>query len=151
MDNNPAYRQSWILDNLKINPTENYAGMFSKYRAKFSFSEQTFVKDWKKANIVFKSYHELINKAKLEQSIATEKEAVKMNILTKLERQKILSDIVRGDLKTWKESISKFGTERLEFYDPVKYIAELNKMDGSYILPIDEQIKIVEPVIFICK
>ena len=151
MDNNPAYRQNWILDNLKINPTESYTVMFGKYSGEFGLSDKTFDKDWKKSNIVFKSYHELINKAKLDQSIATEKEAVKMNILTKLERQKILSDIVRGELKTWKESISKFGTERLEFYDPVKYIAELNKMDGSYILPVDNKTNIVEPVIFICK
>lgn len=140
MNSNPKYRQNWILDCLKANPTQNYAAMFSQYLDMFSFSEQTFVKDWKKANSTFKSFQEAINKAKLGEIIAQEKKAVKLNILTKIERQKILSDIVRGDIKTWKEAIGKFGTERLEFYDPVKYIAELNKMDGSYIQNIDPDI-----------
>lgn len=137
MNSNPKYRQNWILDCLKANPTENYTGMFAKYSPKFALSKVTFDKDWKKANSVFKSYQDLINKAKLDESIAQEKKAVKLNILTKIERQKILSDIARGDIKTWKEANGKFGTERLEFYDPVKYIAELNKMDGSYIQNID--------------
>lgn len=133
MNDNPAYRQNWILDNLKSNPTESYNDMFTKYSQDFpNISRRTFTKDWEKANSAFKSYHVLINNAKLEESIAQEKEAVKRNILTKVERQQLLSDIARGTVKTWRDGISKFGTERLEFYDPVKYIAELNKMDGSY-------------------
>jgi len=99
--NNPKFRQNWILDELKINPTIGFSYLFSKYLEKFSKSEVTFSKDWNKANEALKQYQFLINSAKLEQSIETEKEAIKRNILTKLHAMEILTDIaIKGEKDT---------------------------------------------------
>lgn len=97
--NNPKTRQQWILDGLKINPSISFRDMFSDYYAKFSKSEVTFSKDWNKANTELKEYQQIINNAKLEESIATEKEAVKRNILSKLDAMEILTEIAIGKPK----------------------------------------------------
>ncbi len=97
--NNPKSRQQWILDELKINPAIGFSETFSKYLVKFSKSEVTFSKDWNKVNTEFQEYQESIKKAKLEQSIETEKEAVKRNILSKHDAMEILSEIAQGKEK----------------------------------------------------
>jgi len=74
--NNPKYRQQWILDGLKANPSISYVDMFTTYSQKFTKSNKTFSLDWNKSNESLKQYLQLINSAKLEQSIETEKEAV---------------------------------------------------------------------------
>lgn len=99
MTNNPAYRQNWILNELKANPTKSYNDMFTKYLQIFTNSRQTFTKDWNKANVSFSNYQEAINKAKLEESIAQEKESVKRNILKRLDALEILTEIAQGKAK----------------------------------------------------
>lgn len=89
----------FILDELKNNPSLSYLDCFSKFSVVFSKTERTFNEDWKKAQIEIKEYQQAINKAKLEQSIETEKEAVKRNILTKLEAMEILTEIAQGKAK----------------------------------------------------
>jgi len=111
--NNPKTRQQWILDELKISPTISYVEMFAKYSQKFSISRRTFDKDWNKANIAFNEYREVIEKAKLEQSIETEKEAVKRNILSKLDAMEILSNMAYSaekdaDRRNAIETLAKF-------------------------------------------
>ena len=112
--NNPKARQEWILEELKINPVLGFSELFSKYLVKFSKSEVTYSKDWNKANERLKSYQDLINNAKLEQSIETEKEAVKRDILTKFEAMEILTDIAKSeneksaDRKGAIETLAKF-------------------------------------------
>lgn len=91
--NNPKTRQQWILDELKKAPATSYVEMFGKYSQNFAKSNKTFDKDWLKANSELKQYQESIKKAKLEQSIETEKEAVKRNILSKLDAMEILSNM----------------------------------------------------------
>jgi predicted CopG family antitoxin len=97
--NNPKQRQQWIYEELVKLPNTSFSDLFSIYYEKFSKSEVTFSKDWKKATEKIKQYQQAINNAKLEQSIETEKEAVKRNILTKLEAMEILTEIAQGKAK----------------------------------------------------
>lgn len=114
--NNPKSRQQWLLDELKSNPSTSYVEMFAKYSQEFAKSSKTFDKDWLKANEQLKSYQDLINKARLEQSIETEKEAVKRDILSKQEAMEILTTIARSEKE---KSIDKKGA-----------IETLAKLDG---------------------
>ena len=92
MNNNPKYRQEWILDNLKISPTIAYLELFTSYSLKFTKTVRTFAKDWNVASKRLKDYQSDINKAKLEQSIASEKQAVKQGLKTKFQRLMILQN-----------------------------------------------------------
>ena len=84
MTNNPKNRQQWIFDLLKV---ENltFSDVFSKYYAKFSKSEVTFSKDWNKVSSQITEYRNKVDKAKEEQSIAIEVDALKSGLKTKLE------------------------------------------------------------------
>jgi hypothetical protein len=73
--------------------------MFAKYSQEFAKSNKTFDKDWLKANTELKEYQQIINNAKLEESISLEKEAVKRNILSKHDALEILSEIAQGKVK----------------------------------------------------
>lgn len=97
--NNPKARQQWILDELKKAPATSYVEMWARYGQKWAKGKTTFDKDWLKANTDLNEYQQAIKKAKLEQSIETEKEAVKRNILTKLEAMEILTEIAQGKAK----------------------------------------------------
>lgn len=117
--NNPKYRQKWILDVLKYEPTTTFKNMFSKYSDKFSgLSEVTFNKDWKTAQIELKEYLHLIESEKLKESIKTEKEAVRRNILDKIDVMGFLSNIIQD--KNEKTS------------DRLKAVVEFSKMNGWY-------------------
>lgn len=94
--NNPKVRQQWIYDLLKGKPNIRYSDCFGKYSVKFGKTERTFDKDWKKATQLIKEYHQKANKAKEEESIRIEKQAVRRDILSKLEAQEILTQIARG-------------------------------------------------------
>ena len=67
--------------------------------SKFELTEQTFVRYWKQANESHKEQRNLINNAKTEQTIATEKESVKKAILQKHEALEILTEIAIGKPK----------------------------------------------------
>ena len=95
MDNNPKYRQQWILDSLKVNPMTSYNEMFTIYLLSFTnLSRQTFNKDWMVSTKLLKSYQKEINSAKLAQSIKSEKQAVKNGLKTKFDRLMILQNQV---------------------------------------------------------
>ena len=94
MDNNPKYRQQWVLDSLKVNPSFNHGVLFAEYFIKFAKSKVTFDKDWLKANAVFSEYQDAINNAKLTQSIASAKSEVKRGLKTKFDRLMILQNQV---------------------------------------------------------
>lgn len=95
-NSNPKYRQNWIVELLKTNPTANYTFVFAKYSDEFGLSDRTFDKDWKTANVTFTAYQELINLAKLDESIEIEKQAVRDGLMHKNEAMIILSNIARG-------------------------------------------------------
>ena len=67
--------------------------------SKFQKSERTFYNYWDLANKSHKEQRDLINNAKTEQTIATEKEAVKKAILQKHEALEILTEIAIGKAK----------------------------------------------------
>jgi hypothetical protein len=66
---------------------------------KFDLTKQSFNKYWKQANTIHSEQRETINNAKLEESIAQEKEAVKRNILSKHDALEILTEIAQGKVK----------------------------------------------------
>lgn len=65
-----------------------------------------------------------------------------LGILSRLERQIILTDIARGNVTHTKEVATKFGIETLTVYptwsDRKAAIQELNKMDSAY-MPADTE------------
>jgi len=89
----------FILDELKLNSSLSFSDMFSKCLERFSISQVTFNKDWLKASEVLKDYQEAINKAKLDESIKIEKQAVRKDILTKHRALEILTEIAVGKPK----------------------------------------------------
>ena len=107
-----------ILDKLGKRWTNSRSSIYNYYEA---------------AEKLHKPYLDKIQEIENQTIEKVVSEYVTLNILSKIERQQILSDIVRGKKKVWKEAISKNGVEKLRSYDPLRYIAELNKMDGSYI------------------
>lgn len=74
-----------------------------------------------------------------------------MQILTKLQRQQILSEIAIGKVTHTKYVPTKFGVEVIEVHptwsDRKAAISELNKMDGSYLNEIETEDDITEIVI----
>jgi hypothetical protein len=76
-----------------------YKDVLLVFVSKFELTEQTFVRYWKKANEAYLEQREAINNAKMEQSIESEKEAVKKAILSKHEALEILSEIAKGKHK----------------------------------------------------
>ena len=76
-----------------------YKDVLLVFVSKFELTEQTFVRYWKKANEAYLEQRETINNAKMEQSIESEKEAVKKQILSKHEALEILSEIAKGKHK----------------------------------------------------
>lgn len=75
-------------------------------------------------------------KAEEEAVFEATKEAVKLGILSKLERQKILSDIALGNIPLTKHIVCNQIIQEVEvvpnWADRKAAIAELNKMDGDY-------------------
>ena len=76
-----------------------YKDVMLVFVSKFELTEQTFVRYWKQANESHKEQRNLINNAKTEQTIATEKESVKKAILQKHEALEILTEIAIGKPK----------------------------------------------------
>lgn len=70
-------------------------------------------------------------------------EAAKIGILSKLERQKILSKIAKGKIPLTKHIVCDKVIQEVDIIpnwsDRVRAIAELNKMDGSYIINPDTE------------
>lgn len=71
-----------------------------------------------------------------------------MGILSRLERQKILTEIALGRVTHTKEVVTKFGTETIQVWptwsDRKAAIQELNKMDSAYLPaedPLDNEIR----------
>ena len=99
MTNNPKNRQTWILDSLKIEPSLSYSDMYAKYSLKYAKSKKTFDKDWKQAQKQHQEYQKQAQQVKLKQSLATEKEAVKNGLKTKIDRITILQNQISNLLE----------------------------------------------------
>jgi hypothetical protein len=143
MINNPTYRQNWILDKLKINPTESYNDMYAKYSQEFAISRKTFDKDWKKAKKTFFEYQTLINNAKLEESIAQEKESVKLAILSKNQILEKLSKIAESAVY-----YSKDGSLNEDYSNKISAMKTINEMQG-YKAPLKSETEVnINEIIF---
>lgn len=149
MLNTPKHRQAWILEALKKEPLLSFGECFSKYLAKFSKTEQTFSKDWKKAKVELKAYQNKLQAEKERVSIATEVEAVKQGLKTKIDRLFILQNLVDNCLKDLSEgmtndvivfegepkqyrrkmTVSEYNQTRKTLKD---IQAEISKMEGDY-------------------
>ena len=88
----------FILNELNSGNVQ-YKDVVGVFCGKFGLTENSFIKYWKLANEAYLEQREAINNAKLEQSIESEKEAVKRNILSKHDALEILSDIAKGKHK----------------------------------------------------
>jgi hypothetical protein len=97
MQNKKTYTDFIITELNKGNV--KYNDVCSAFCSKFQLSERSFNKYWKIANTEHTEQRETINNAKLEQSIASEKEAVKKAILNKHEAMEILTEIAIGKPK----------------------------------------------------
>lgn len=150
MTNAPKNRQQWILEELKKSPLLSFGECFSKYSVKFSKSEKTFSKDWKKAKSGLETYQKKANEAKERVSIELEKKAVKQGLKTKFDRLIILQNQVEDILKrlekgthpqeTFKDGkVLKFEREltpnEITAYNrTIKELqAEISKIEGDYI------------------
>jgi hypothetical protein len=118
-----------------------------KFGKKWEIPKSTYYRWYEEAE---KRHQPYLNKIQEIENQTIEKvvsEIVTANIMSKIERQQLLSDIARGDKLIWKEAVSKEGVVQLQSYDPTKAIDLLNKMDGSYgseETPADE----VKPITF---
>lgn len=113
---------------------------------KFACTRQTFDKYWKLANETHSQQRETINNAKLEQSIETEKEAVKIGLKSKFERLLILQkevdnctlDLDNGfteELKSTGELLTRPITiqEKTALRNTIKNLqSEISKIEGDY-------------------
>ena len=155
--NNPKGRQMFILDELKLDSSLSYSVMFGKFSEMFGKSDKTFDKDWLSVQNDIKQYTETINKAKLEESISIEKEAVRNGLKTKNERLLILQKLVDECLeqlatKQCNDTIIVEGTvkniKRLmnqrELNDTRKTLqslqSEISKIEGDYAVTKTENV-----------
>ena len=113
---------------------------------KFACTRQTFDKYWKIANETHSQQRETINNARLEQSIETEKEAVKIGLKSKFERLLILQkevdnctlDLENGfteELKSTGELLTRPITiqEKTALRNTIKNLqSEISKIEGDY-------------------
>lgn len=131
-----------ILDKKKKGVDEK--SILKYFLDNFSFTEPTFY-NWKKEALIrFALFEAKVNPIIEAKEIEAKGELAKAGILSKLERQLILSQIASGEVRQWKEISTKEGIQKAEYTDQIRAIAELNKMDGSYISEIESEDNITE-------
>lgn len=95
----------------------------------------TFDRYWAEASKRFKARLDAIEEATTKVAVSMEIKALKKAILSKHERQELLSKLATGEIKSWREVVTESGVIKLEYYsasEAKQNIAELNKMDGDY-------------------
>lgn len=130
--NRPKFRQDWILDLLKSNPTITYNDCFTKYSLEFTKTKRTFAKDWKVAKTTITEYNLKLNKAKDEISINMGVRALKKGLKTRFERVMFYQnqvDIMERQLT---------GEEKVYFIVGNKPVVNPNSKN-EFILPIEKQ------------
>jgi len=117
---------SFICDEFKKGNI-TYKDVHLVFLSKFKCTEPTFVKYWKKAQKRHLEYLNKINKEKDILSIDAEKEAFKSNILTKLQRLEIASNIAQGKARKVNDQII-IPTDG----DRIRALDYLAKIEGDY-------------------
>ena len=95
----------------------------------------TFDRYWAEASKRFKARLDAIEEATTKAAVSMEIKALKKAILSKHERQELLSKLATGEIRSWREVVTESGVIKLEYYSAAEAkqnIAELNKMDGDY-------------------
>ena len=95
----------------------------------------TFDRYWAEASKRFKARLDAIEEATTKAAESMEIKALKKAILSKHERQVLLSKLATGEIRSWREVVTESGVIKLEYYsasEAKQNIAELNKMDGDY-------------------
>ena len=95
----------------------------------------TFDRYWGEASKRFKARLDAIEEATTKAAVSMEVKALKKAILSKHERQELLSKLATGEIRSWREVVTESGVIKLEYYSAAEAkqnIAELNKMDGDY-------------------
>ena len=101
----------------------------------WGLSSSTFDRYWAEASKRFKARLDAIEEATTKVAVSMEVKALKKAILSKHERQEILSKLATGEIRSWREVVTESGVIKLEYYSAAEAkqnIAELNKMDGDY-------------------
>ena len=102
----------------------------------------TFDRYWGEASKRFKARLDAIEEATTKVAVSMEVKALKKAILSKHERQELLSKLATGEIRSWREVVTEAGVIKLEYYsasEAKQNIAELNKMEGDY-APIKKDI-----------
>ena len=95
----------------------------------------TFDRYWAEASRRFKARLDAIEEATTKAAVSMEIKALKKAILSKHERQELLSKLATGEIRSWREVVTESGVIKLEYYsasEAKQNIAELNKMEGDY-------------------
>ena len=95
----------------------------------------TFDRYWGEASKRYKARLDAIEEATTKVAVSMEVKALKKAILSKHERQELLSKLATGEIRSWREVVTESGVIKLEYYsasEAKQNIAELNKMDGDY-------------------
>ena len=95
----------------------------------------TFDRYWAEASKRFKARLDAIEEATTKVAVSMEVKALKKAILSKHERQELLSKLATGEIRSWREVVTESGVIKLEYYsasEAKQNISELNKMDGDY-------------------
>ncbi len=125
MSNKEAYID-FIIEQLNLGNVQ-YKDVVSLFCDKFRLTERTFDKWWKIANQKHSEQRQAIEKAKMEQSIKTEVEAVRSQIKSKEEILLKLGEIIDQKAKRVE------GVIVMPTYSDVKGAIDLyNKMQGYY-------------------
>lgn len=133
-----ANKQVVIDDIIKeIEQGKSFDTCMKQNGTKWNLTRSTFIRRWNDAQ---QQYTELQDKAKEASDrayIEASVEAAKGAIMSKAERQSILTQIARGELSVKKSiAIGGIGIEVVNVYpdfsDIKSAVAELNKMEGDY-------------------
>lgn len=114
----PQVRQQWILEKLMQEPTVTFLNLFREYEVKFTKTQQTFSKDWKKAKESHSEYQKTIIEKKMDTITDLELKATEQGILDKLGNMKILSEIIQSAGE--------------QTADRIRAVDVLNRMQGNY-------------------
>lgn len=123
----------------------------SKIVKKWQMSDRTFDRHWKVANKIHTETQSEIQNSISETAIEVFRENYTGHVLTKLERQAILTQIALGNLQLTKYIVADGVIQERDvvpnYADRRAAIQELNKMDGAYLSDIDPDEEITEVVI----
>lgn len=120
---------------LEIEMGITYSECMKLNESLWQLTQSTYDRYWVEASKRYKARLDAIEEATTKVAVSMEIKALKKAILSKHERQELLSKLATGEIKSWREVITERGVVTLEYYsasEAKQNIAELNKMDGDY-------------------